>query len=71
MNSLVLTKPSTTKQVPANFNLVIDEARLVQSINRSKKLAMELRVKNPLSNRLSFIEKDIVNMEAELKLVYN
>jgi len=71
MNSLVLTRPSTPKQFPENLNLLIDETRLVQSINRSKKLAMELKVKNPLSNRLSFIEKDIVNMEAELKLAYN
>ena len=71
MNSLILNEPSSTKHILANFNHVIDEAKLIQSINRSKNLAVELKIKNPLSNRLSFIEKDIAHMEAELKKIYD
>jgi len=69
MNSLIFNEPSDTKYILANLNQVIDESRLIQSINRSKTLAKELKVKNPLSNRLSFIEKDIARMEAELERI--
>ena len=71
MNSLILNEPSSTRHVLANFSLVIDEAKLIQSINRSKTLARELKLKNPLSNRLSFIEKDIAYMETELEKIYH
>ena len=71
MGSLILDKSSSKKRILANFNLVIDEAKLIQSIKQLKQLAMELKFKNPLSDRLSYVEKEIVQMESELQKIYS
>jgi len=71
MGSFILDNSSSKKRILENFNLVIDEAKLIQSIKQSKQLAMELKLKNPLSDRLNYIEKEIAHMEAELQKIYN
>ncbi len=71
MSSSILDKSSSKKRILENFNLVIDEAKLVQSIKQSKQLAMELKRRDPFSDRLSYIEKEIALMEAELVKIFN
>ncbi len=71
MGSIILDKSSSKKRILANFNLVIDEAKLIQSIKQSKQLAMELKFSDPFSDRLKYIEKEIAQMEAELQKIYN
>ncbi len=71
MSSLILDKSSSKKRILENFNLVIDETKLTQSLNKLKQLAIDLKVRDPLSDRLSFIEKEIVLKERELQIIYN
>jgi len=71
MNSLLLSEPASTKRILANFNLSIDETKLLKSLTRSQKLAKDLKANNPYSDRLSFIQKEITHLEAELAKVHS
>jgi len=66
----LLSEPGSKKRILANFHLAIDEAKLLRSLTMSKELAQDLRYRNPGSDRLKFVEKEILNLESELVNVH-
>ena len=70
MQPMLLSEPASKKRILANFHLTIDEAKLLRSLTMSKELAQDLKYHNPGSDRLKFVEKEIVYLETELANVH-
>ncbi len=70
MQPTLLSGPASKRRILANLPLAIDEAKLLRSLTVSKELAQKLEQNNPDSNRLQFIEKEIMYLESELENVH-
>jgi hypothetical protein len=70
MLPMLLSEPASKKRILANLHLAIDEAKLLRSLTMSKELAQDLKYHNPGSDRLKFVEKEIVYLETELVNVH-
>ena len=71
MQSTLLSEPASKKRILANFNLTVDEAKLLRSLTMSKALARDLKDQNPGSERLKFVEKEILHLQTELVNVHS
>ena len=59
-------EPASTEHLLACLGLAIDEAKLVRSIIKSKDMAYKLKTKNPFSQRLVNLNREIAHLETDL-----
>ena len=59
-------EPTSTDRLLTCLGLAIDEAKLVRSIIESRNLARKLETEESLPERLAFIDREIVYLEAKL-----
>lgn len=66
MNLHPQIEPASTGRLLACLGLAIDEAKLVRSLIQSRDLAHKLKVKNPFSDRLIHLNREIRYLEKKL-----
>ena len=58
--------PTSTFSILENLSLAIDETKLINSINISRKMIRDLQAGNPSSERLIFLKREVSNLEKRL-----
>jgi hypothetical protein len=71
MNTLTQIEPTSTKRILSCMALAIDETKLVRSILKSRDMASKLKRDNLFTQRFSFLNKEITNLESKLVQVRN
>ena len=69
MDTTARINPTTTDRLLACFGLAVDEAKLIRSIEFSKKHIASLESENPSSERLIFLKREMANLEKRLALI--
>ncbi len=70
-NTFPQIEPTSTKRVLSCMALAIDETKLVRSIIKSRDMASKLRKDNLFTQRFSYLNQEITNLESKLVLVRN
>ena len=66
MGTSLQTELSSKNHPLTCLNEVIDEAKLIRSIIKSRDLISELKKVHPYSERLTFLDNEIAYLEAKL-----
>ena len=70
-NTFPQIEPTSTERVLSCMALAIDETKLVRSILKSRDMASKLKKDNLFTQRFSFLNQEITNLESKLVLVRN
>lgn len=71
MNTLTQIEPTSTERILSCMALAIDETKLVRSILKSRDMASKLKRDNLFTQRFSYLNKEITNLETKLVQVRN
>ena len=71
MNTFTQIEPTSTERILSCMALAIDEAKLVRSILKSRDMASKLKRDNLFTQRSSYLDKEITNLESKLVQVRN
>ena len=66
MNPSIQIEVTSTNHLLTCLDLAIDEAKLIRSLIKSKEIAFKLKEKSPFSDRLLFLNAEILYLEAKL-----
>ncbi len=64
-------EPTSTERVLSCMALAIDETKLVRSIMKSRDMASKLKKDNLFTQRFSYLNQEITNLESKLVQVRN
>ncbi len=70
-NTFPQIEPTSTERVLSCMALAIDETKLVRSIMKSRDMASKLKKDNLFTQRFSYLNQEITNLESKLVLVRN
>jgi len=71
MNTFTHIEPTSTERILSCMALAIDETKLVRSILKSRDMASKLKRDNLFTQRFSYLNKEITNLESKLVQVRN
>ncbi len=71
MDTFPQIEPTSTERVLSCMALAIDETKLVRSIMKSRDMASKLKKDNLFTQRFSYLNQEITNLESKLVQVRN
>ena len=71
MDTFPQIEPTSTERVLSCMALAIDETKLVRSIMKSRDMASKLKKDNLFTQRFSYLNQEITNLESRLVQVRN